>query len=159
LYNYTADPTETNFDTYDAVTKTAPRAGFAGNPLFSLHVALLNCVPVIVKNIAPELYQKALTRMLNMTYADNFNLISHPKYSGFKGEHAPTYTAYIATPPSTGTTQPNLAGLFGLIIIALIVVAVIGTVLALRRRGTKTKATPPTTLTPSSPEPATPTNP
>jgi hypothetical protein len=159
LYNYTADPTETNFDTYDAVTRTAPRAGFAGNPLFSLHLALLNYVPVIVKNIAPELYQKALTRMLNMTYADNFYLISYPKYSGFKVEHDPTYTAYIATPPSTGTTQPNLAGLFGLIIIAIIVVALIGTVLALGRRGRKTQATPPTTLTPSSPEPATPTNP
>jgi hypothetical protein len=159
LYNYTADPTETNFDTYDAVTRTAPRAGFAGNPLFSIHVALLNYVPVIVKNIAPELYQKALTRMLNMTYADNFYLISYPEYSGFKVEHDPTYTAYIATPPTIGTTQPNLAGLFGLIIIAVIVVAVIGTVLVLRRRNTKTQSAPATTIPPSSPEPTTPTNP
>jgi hypothetical protein len=160
LYNYTADPTETDFDTYDAVTRTAPRAGFAKNPLFSIHVALLNYVPVIVKHIAPGLYQRALTRMLNMTYADYFYLISYPEYSGFKVEHDPTYTAYIATPPTSGTTAPpNLAGLFGLIIIAVIVVAVIGTVLVLRRRGTKTQATPPATLTPSSPEPTTPTNP
>jgi len=160
LYNYTADPTETNFDTYDAVTRTAPRTGYAKNPLFSIHVALLNYVPVIVKNIAPELYQKALTRMLNMSYADYFYLISYPKYSGFKVEHDPTYTAYIATPPTTETTTPpNLAGLFGLIIIAVIVVAIIGTVLILRRRGTKTQTTPPTTLAPSSPEPTVPTNP
>jgi len=98
--------------------------------------------------------------MLNMTYADYFYLISYPEYSGFKVEHDPTYTAYIATPPTSGTTAPpNLAGLFGLIIIAVIVVAVIGTVLVLRRRGTKTRATPPETLKPSSPEPTTPTNP
>jgi len=160
LYNFTADPTETNFDTYDAVTRTAPRTGYAKNPLFSIHVALLNYVPVIVKHIAPQLYQKALTHMLNMTYADYFYLISYPKYSGFKVEHDPTYTAYIATPPTTETTTPpNLAGLFGLIIIAVIVVAIIGTMLILRRRGTKTQTTPPTTLAPSSPEPTVPTNP
>jgi hypothetical protein len=160
LYNYTADQTETDFETYDAVTRTAPRTGYAKNSLFSIHVALLNYVPVIVKHIAPELYQKALTYMLNMTYADYFYLISYPTYSGFKVEHDPTYTAYIATPETSETiTQPNLAGLFGLIIIAVIVVAVIGTVLVLRRRGTKTQATPPSTLTPSSPEPTTPTNP
>src|SRR3990170_7322108 len=144
LYNYTADPTETEYDTYNAVTRTAPRAGYARNPLFSIHVALLKYVPVIVKHIAPSLYQKALNLMCNMTYSDYFYLISYPTYSGFKVEHDPTYTAYIATPTTspTGTTgQPSLSGIYGIIIIAVIVVAVVGTVLILRKRGAKTAST------------------
>jgi hypothetical protein len=154
LYNYTADPTETEYDTYHAVTRTAPRAGYARNPLFSLHVALLKYVPVIFKHIDPSLYQKAINLMCNMTYSDYFYLVSYPKYSGFKVEHDPTYTAYIATPPTppTGTTtgQPSLTGLFGIIIIAVIVVAVVGTVLVLRKRALRTQSTP-TTPTPPSP--------
>jgi hypothetical protein len=155
LYNYTADPTETEYDTYNAVTRTAPRAGYARNPLFSIHVALLKYVPVIVKHIAPHLYQKAINLMCNMTYSDYFYLISYPTYSGFKVEHDPTYTAYIATPSTspTGTTgQPSLSGIYGIIIIAVIVVAVVGTVLVLRKRGAKTVSTPQPTA-PTQPSP------
>jgi hypothetical protein len=145
LYNYTADPTETNSSNYYAVTRTAPRAGYAKNPLFSLHVALLKYIPLIVAHIDPPLYQKAKDHMLNMTYADCFYLISYPKYSGYKVVHDPTYTAYIAETTSPATVPPNLLGL--IIIGAIVIIAVIGAVFVLRRRGSKTQSIQPTTST------------
>jgi len=144
LYNYTADPTETDYTTHNAVTRTAPRPGFAKNPLFSIHVALLKYVPLIVQHIAPALYQKAKNYMLNMTYADYFYLISYPEYSGFKVKHDPTYTAYIAS--TTGTLPaPNLFGL--VLIVGIIAVIAIAVILVVKWRGAKTQANQPTTPT------------
>jgi hypothetical protein len=139
LYNYTADPTETNYTTHEAVTRTAPRPGFAKNPLFSIHVALLRYVPLIVQHIAPALYQKAKAQMLNMTYADYFYLISYPEYSGFKVKHDPTFTAYIST---TGLAPPtNWFGL--LLIIGIIAIIAVAIILVVRRRGNKTQTLQP----------------
>jgi hypothetical protein len=144
LYNYTADPSETEYTTHNAVTRTAPRPGFAKNPLFSIHVALLKYVPLIVQHIAPALYQKAKDYMLNMTYADYFYLISYPEYSGFKVKHDPTYTAYITA--TTGTTPTS--NWFGLILIGgIIAVIAIALVLVVKRRGAKTQAIQPPTPT------------
>jgi len=150
LYNYTADPTETTYDTYNAVTRTALRAGYAKNHLLDMHVAFLKYVPLIVANIAPALFQKAKDRMLNMSYADYFYIVSYPKYSGFKVQHDPTYTAYIEG--TTGTTTTPGSNLFGLILIGgITAVVVVGAVLILRKRGAKTQAvqppTPPATTT------------
>jgi len=133
LFNYT----DSTVSTYNATTRTAPRPGFAKNPLFSMHVALLKYVPLIVAHIDPPLYQKAKDHMLNMTYADYFYIISYPKYSGFKIQHDPTYIAYIATASPTA----GLPNLFGLIVIgAIIAVVVVGAVFVLRRRGSKTQS-------------------
>jgi hypothetical protein len=141
LYNYTADRTETAYTTHNAVTRTAPRPGFAKNPLFSIHVALLKYVPLIVQHIAPALYQKAKDQMLNMTYADYFYLISYPEYSGFKVKHDPTYTAYIST---TGLAPPpNWFGL--LLIIGIVAVIAVAVILVVRRRGSKKQALQPPT--------------
>ncbi len=141
LYNYTADPTENTYETYDAVTRTAPRAGYARNHLFDLHVAFLKYVPLIVAHIDSPLFQNAKDRMLSMEYADYFYVVSYPKYSGFKVEHDPTYTAYIAT------TEPTLgpSGLLGLLLISgIIAVAVIGSVVLIRkRRGPKAQRVQP----------------
>jgi hypothetical protein len=148
LYNYTADPTQTTYNTYDTVTRTAPRTGYAKNPLFSIHVAFLKYVPLIVAHIDPPLYQKTKDHMLNMTYADYFYLISYPKYSGFKIQHDPTYTAYIASTATT-TIPPNLFGL--LLIGGIIAVVVVGAVIVLRRRGAKTQIAEPQAPPPPSP--------
>ena len=137
LYNYTADPTETEYTTHSAVTRSAPRPGFAKNPLFSIHVALLKYVPLIVQHVAPALYQKAKDYMLNMTYADCFYLISYPEYSGFRVKHDPTYTAYIAG--TTGTAPQS--GWFGLLLIAgIVAVIAVAVILVVKRRGAKTQA-------------------
>lgn len=144
LYNYTADPTETTYDTYNAKTRTAPRAGYARNHLFDIHVAFLKYIPLIVAHIDPPLFQKAKERLLSMEYADYFYLISYPKYSGFKVEHDPTYTAYIAT---TGPTA-GLPGLFGLLlIVGIVAVVVIAAVFLIRRRGTRNRAVQPSAPT------------
>jgi len=140
LYNYTADPTETAYNTYDAVTRTTPRPGYAKNPLFSMHVALLKYVPLIVANIDPPLYQKAKDHMLNMTYADYFYVISYPEYSGFKVKHDPTYTAYVEITGPT-TEQPKLSGL--ILIGGIIAVVIIGAAFFLKRRGSKTQPVQP----------------
>jgi len=141
LFNYTVDPTETAYDTYDAVTRTSPRHGFARNPLFAMHIALLNYVPLIVAHIDPPLYQDAKDHILNMTYADYFYLISYPKYSGFKVMQDPTYTAYVATTsPTTGL--PNLLKPIVItgMIAAVIIGAAAGTVFVLKRRSSKTQS-------------------
>jgi hypothetical protein len=141
LYNYTADNTESTYTTHNATTRIAPRAGYAKNHLFDLHVALLKYVPLIVQHIAPQMFQDAKTRMLNMTYADYFYLISYPTYSGFKVDHDPTYTAYVALTSSTG--HPNWLGI--VIIGAIVAVVVVAAVVILKRRGSRTPAIQPAT--------------
>jgi len=143
LYNYTKNQDETEYTEYTPVTRTAPRPGYAKNPLFSIHVALLKYVPLIVQHIAPALYQKAKDHMLNMTYADYFYVISYPTYSGFKVKHDPTYTAYIAG--TAGLTSPA-SHWFGLLLLGgIIAIIAIAVVLVVKRRGAKAQALPPTT--------------
>jgi hypothetical protein len=134
LYNCTSGQTQ---GPYDAVTRTVPRLGYAKNPIFSMHVALLKYVPLIVQHIAPNMFQKAKDHVLNMTYADYFYVTSYPEYSGFKVTHDPTYTAYIAA-ATTGTTPPNLFGL--ILVAAIIVIVVAAAVLLVKRRGSRTQA-------------------
>jgi hypothetical protein len=141
--------------TYDAVTRTVPRLGFARNPLFAMQVALLKYVPLIVKHIDPPLYERAKDHMLNMTYADYFYIISYPEYSGFKVEHDPTYTAYASLEAVPTTEAPKVFGL--LLIGGIVAVVIIGAVFVIRRRKPKIQVletsaplappTPPTTTT------------
>jgi len=135
---YMTGDTDATAKSYDAITRTAPRPGYARNPLFSMHVALLKYVPLIVAHIDPPLYQKAKDHMLNMEYADYFYIISYPTYSGFEIRHDPTYTAYIASP------TPGPPNLFGLLLIGgIIAIVVIGAVFVLRKRGAKTQPVQP----------------
>jgi len=122
LYNYTADSDGKKYETYDSVTRTAPRSGFAKNPLFSVHVALLRYVPLVVKHIDPALFEKAKDHILSMEYADYFYITSYPKYNGFRVEHDPTYTAYIATSPTSAGPQNyyRLVAIGGIITAAII---------------------------------------
>jgi hypothetical protein len=144
LYNYTTDRTETKYNNYTAVTRTVAGEGFAKNPLFSIHVALLRYLPLVVAHIDPSLYAAAKDHMLNMTYADYFYIISYPEYSGFKIAHDPTYTAYIAS--TAVTTSPPTSGLFGLVLIVGIVALIaVGAVYVLKKRAPKTQAVQPPT--------------
>jgi hypothetical protein len=133
LFNYTADNSETTSAKYNAVTRIAPRAGFAGNPLFVLHAGLLKYLPMIVAHIDPQLYQKARDRIVDMAYADYFYITSYPTYSGYRIAHDPVYTAYMAVSASTAPAAP-----YGLIAIGCITaVTAIGGVFIVRRRGSK----------------------
>jgi hypothetical protein len=129
LFNYTAGNAE--MGPYGAVTRTAPRAGFAGNSIFAVQVAFLKYVPLVVAYLDPQLYQEAKNHVLNMTYADCFYVISYPEYYGFTIEHDPTFIAYVAaaTPPvnPSGPSYP-----LGFVIVgAAVAVAV---VIVLKRR-------------------------
>jgi hypothetical protein len=131
LYNFTADPTESTYDTYDTNTRTSKIAGFANNGIFWVHTYLMRHIPWVVAHIDPVLFEEAEDHLLDWSYADYFYIISYPTYSGYKIEHDPTYTVYLTIP---SVTAPNpLVGLFILIVIAT------GTVVAvlLSRRGRK----------------------
>ena len=127
LYNYTADPTESTYNTYQAVTRTANAADFAGNTLFDYQTTLIRFLPLVVAHMYPNLYARAQTTISDMSKANYFYITSYPEYSGYKIVHDPTFTAYIASPQTTttSTTSPAPITSSELIIAIVIVVAII----------------------------------
>ena len=128
LFNYTADPTETDFTTHTTTTRTCKVAGFARNPIFKVHTFLMKFIPLVVAHMDPELYQQAKDRLLDMSYADYFYAIAYPVYGGNRIEHDPTYTAYCSltteephTPPEgPATSQNGLVLIVGLAAVAAV---------------------------------------
>lgn len=134
LYNYTQDPTETQYQTYNATTRTIKAANLANNPVLGLYTFLMRYIPLVLANMDPTLYQQAKEHLLNMTYADYFYIIAYPTYGGYRIVHDPTYTAYY-NPNASFTTNnpPNWGGI--ILIAAIIAIAVLGiTVLSKRHR-------------------------
>ena len=132
LYNYTADTSETTYDTYESIARTAQITGYAGNGgLFAYHIGLMKFLPAVVVHMYPALAVKAASTIANMSRANYFYTIAYPEYSGYRIEHDPTITAYIATEP---IVTPEPSGLFGQgiggVIIILIIVVVVGISLA-----------------------------
>ena len=128
LYNFTADPTETTFDTYESNARTSKIAGYAGNGgLFKHHIGLMRFLPAVVVHMYPALAVKAASTITNMSRANYFYTIAYPEYSGYRIEHDPTLTAYISneSTPSGLTDQP-----VGGIIIILVIVVVVGASIA-----------------------------
>jgi hypothetical protein len=147
LYNYTDDPTETTFNTYDSTARTASATGFAGNAgLFAYHIGLMKFLPLVVVHMYPALFAKAISTIANMSKADYFYIIAYPEYSGYRIEHDPTFTAYIAVAPSA-TSQPNepTGGGNGIIIFIAIIIAVIiiAVAVSVLRRKPKQQSPPP----------------
>jgi hypothetical protein len=139
LYNYTDDPAETTFDIYESITRTAKIMGYAGNGgLFAYHIGLMKFLPAVVVHMYPALFAKAVSTIANMSRANYFYTIAYPEYSGYRVEHDPTFTAYIATNTDTSTTPPPTTGAGGaIIIVAVIIVAVgIGIAVFVARRKT-----------------------
>jgi len=139
LYNYTADPTESTFDTYESKARTAKITGYAGNGgLFAYHLGLMKFLPAVVVHMYPALVAKAVSTITNMSRANYFYTIAYPEYRGYRVEHDPTFTAYIATNTDTSATPPPTTGAGGgLIIVAVIIVAVgIGIAVFIARRKT-----------------------
>jgi hypothetical protein len=122
LYNYTADPTETDFNTYDSTARTANANGFAGNAgLFVYQIGLMRFLPLVVVHMYPALFAKAMSTITDMSKANYFYVIAFPEYSGYRVEQDPVFTAYMAATPSTTPNTPSGAGV---IIIALVIIAV-----------------------------------
>ncbi len=135
LYNYTADPTENTFETYNATARTQQINGYARNTgLFAWHIGLLKFVPLLIANMYPVAYAYARATIANMTQANYFYAIGYPTYSGYKIVHDPELTVYLDTTASFGEAKnPALGGL--LLVAAIVVVAVASIVVIRRRRG------------------------
>ncbi len=139
LYDYTADPTETTYDTYESTARTAKIAGYAGNGgLFAYHIGLMKFLPAVVVHMYPALFAKAASTIANMSRANYFYITAYSEYSGYRVEHDPTFTAYIAATPSTTPEQPP-TGAGALIIIAIVILAIgIGIAVFIARRKPRT---------------------
>jgi hypothetical protein len=144
LYNYTADPTETQYDTYEAKTRTARIMGYAGNAgLFTYHMALLKFLPLLVYNMYPGMFNRALQTIGNMSRTNYFYVISYPTYGGYRVEHDPTYTVYLMTEtPGLGGNDPAKYGF--VILIAIVVAVVVAVAVIARRRKHSQPSTPQT---------------
>ncbi len=128
LYNYTKDPTEATYATYNVNTRTVNRNGWGGNPVFWFQNAFMGFLPLFVVNVDPGLIQQAKTGMVNFSVTDYLYIISYPTWGGYRIVNDPAYTAYY---------QPasNL-GFLTAIFIAVAVAAGVGGVFAFlfRRR-------------------------
>ncbi|TRO51711.1 hypothetical protein E2P61_05295 [Candidatus Bathyarchaeota archaeon] len=137
LYNYTADSAETSFDTYESTARTAGIWGYAGNHgLFAYHIGLMKFLPAVVVHMYPALAVKAASTIANMSRANYFYTIAYPEYGGYRVEHDPTLTAYIATEPIVTPAPSGLTDqlIGGLIIILIIVVVGTGIAVFVARR-------------------------
>jgi hypothetical protein len=144
LYNYTAYPAENVSDTYEATTRTAKTAGYAGNAnLFIYHIGLMKFLPLVVAHMYPGIYARAMTTICNMSRANYFYIIGYPTYSGYRVEQDPTLTVYLTTTPTSGgeTTPPNWGGILAIAAIATVIVLAV--VLVLTRRKPKQSLQPP----------------
>jgi hypothetical protein len=138
LFNYTADPTETSYETYNATARTAKAAGFAGNSgLFVYHIGLMKFLPLVVVHMYPQLYERAKESITNMSRANYFYLIGYPTHSGYRVEHDPVLTVYMST-PSSAPTSPQFIGVI-IIVGVITAIVVVATAVVLRRR----KSVPP----------------
>lgn len=160
LHNYTYDPTEQNYTSYEAFTRTSKIAGFASNPIFAVHTYLMRFIPLVVAHMDPLLYEKAKNHLFDMSYADYFYIISYPTYSGYKIVHDPTYTAFYSTVslPSGdggssggGTSTSNLLIPIIIAVVVIVVVASVSAILLTRRR--RMQQTPQTAPIPPPPQP------
>ncbi|MCW4046123.1 MAG: hypothetical protein NWE99_00970 [Candidatus Bathyarchaeota archaeon] len=136
LYNYTADSTETQFETYDSTARTAKIAGYAGNAgLFAYHIGLMKFLPLVVVHMYPALFAKSLSTIANMSRANYFYIIAYPHYSGYRVVHDPTFTAYIAASQSSTPSTPTSGGavIMATAIIIIVVGLAIGVLLTRRK--------------------------
>ena len=137
LFNYTADPTETSYATYNGTARTAKAAGFAGDSgLFVYHMGLLKFLPLVVIGMYPQLYERAKESITNMSRANYFYIIGYPTYSGYRVEHDPVLTVYMATQTS-GANGP--LGIGGIILVGIVAIVAIVVVAGLVLRGKKPK--------------------
>jgi hypothetical protein len=135
LYNYTDDQTEGTFETYESTTRTAKIAGYAGNGgLFAYHIGLMKFLPAVVIHMYPALFAKAASTITNMSRANYFYTIAYPHYSGYRVEHDPTFTAYIATNTDTSGNPPPTGAVVIIIIAIVIIVVGIGVAAFIARR-------------------------
>jgi hypothetical protein len=136
LFDYTVNPMETTYETYQTKIRTSKIAGFARNPIFAVHSSLMKFIPAVMANIDPELYKQAKDHLLDMNYADYFYITSYPIYDGYRIEHDPTITAYchLTTTEALSDDSSSIGGTGVLFLIAVSVILVVAFVFGLKKR-------------------------
>ena len=86
----------------------------------------------------PLLFAKAMSTIANMSKANYVYTIAYPEYGGYRVEHDPTFTAYMAIAPSA-TRQPDQpssggGGIIVIILLAIIIIVISVAVIMLRRK-------------------------
>jgi len=132
LYNCTADPTESSYKIYEAVTRTVQIGGIAKNEVLNHHKNILRYIPLFVAHMYPKMLERAKESIANVTKSNYIYVISYPNYSGYKIEHDPLYTAYLTT---EGASQ-NQTGRY--ILIAVVVIIAASAIIVIARKGRKT---------------------
>src|SRR5438132_7478888 len=92
LFNYTKDPSEATYATYNVNTRTANRAGWEGNPVFWLQNAFMGFLPLFVAHVDPGLLQQARTGMVTFTVKDYLYIITYQPGSAYRKVNDPAYT-------------------------------------------------------------------
>jgi hypothetical protein len=139
LYNYTVDQTENTFATYNASARTCRIGGFAQNTeLFGLHVGLMRFLPLLIAKMHSPMYDRAKEVIANMSLANYFYIVAYPTYGGYRVEHDPSFTAYMAAP---ATFPVGLGGVLVVGVVASVVAAVV--VFVVRRRKPEQTLQPP----------------
>jgi hypothetical protein len=143
LFNYTADPTEQTYTLNEATIRTAQATGFAQNTgLFTLHMALMKYLPLIVAHMFPRLYTEAEETITNMTRADYFYIIGYGNYSGYRIENDPTLTIYLTTQTTSTSAPPNTGAIIIIVAAAAIIIIAAGMIMRRRKPKTTNKTNP-----------------
>ncbi len=122
LYNYTSDPTQTNYSTYNVNTRSVSRPAWGGNPVFWLQNRFMGFLPLFVAHVDPSLIQQAKQGLVSLSVSDYLYIISYPTWGGYRIVNDPSYTAFY---------QPaGNIGLLTSIFIAVAVAAGVGGVFA-----------------------------
>jgi hypothetical protein len=145
LFNYTEDPTEQTYTVNEATARTAKAAGFARNTvLFAYQIGLMKFLPLVVAHMYPGLYARASATITNMSRANYFYIIGYGNYSGYRVEHDPTITLYIAA-QATGNANnpPNSGTVITIVLVAALVIAGAAVILHRRKPKIATETIPP----------------
>ena len=136
LFDRIDGESESKIGSYETITRTCKIAGFARNPIFSIHTSLMRLIPVVLVEMNPEMYEQAKDHLLDMEYADYFYITSYPVYDGYKIVHDPTITAYCHLLAAESTPEVPSNQVEGLLILLgiIVVIAVILGLIILRRR-------------------------
>lgn len=135
LYDYTADPEENTYETYQTKSRTTKIAGFARNPVFGVHTSFMRLIPTVLVAMDPELYEQAKEHLLDMSYADYFYVTAYSEYGGYRIEHDPTITAYCyLTAESSLPDNANPSAIGFILLVGIIVVLVVSAVLITKRK-------------------------
>lgn len=125
LYNYTADPTESSYEIYEALTRTVQIGGIAKNEVISPHRNILRYIPLFVAHMYPQMLERARETIGNITKASYLYVISYPNYSGYRIEHDPVHTAYLTIEAPQSQIGKYLVAIAMVAVVVLVIIAVI----------------------------------